>query len=96
MANENLRELEPIEDRNDKCAPNVSINCFDETIEPAGSTNSKEATHTPEAGDPRHAENAVVANEPPTATPSNEELREAAKRFPPPPEWFDEDEERPF
>jgi hypothetical protein len=29
-------------------------------------------------------------------TPSNDELLRAAKTFPPPPEWFEEDQERPF
>jgi hypothetical protein len=29
-------------------------------------------------------------------TPSNEKLRELAKKYPPPPEYFDGDEEMPF
>jgi hypothetical protein len=29
-------------------------------------------------------------------TPSNVQLRELAKKYPPPPEWFEGDEKRPF
>ena len=29
-------------------------------------------------------------------TPTNDELLKIAKKFPPPPEWFEEDQEKPF
>jgi uncharacterized protein (DUF1778 family) len=42
------------------------------------------------------AKDALAEKELARVTPPNAELRKLAKRFPPPPRWFDEEEKPPF
>jgi hypothetical protein len=94
--NRNFFKWEPVEDGNNRFTPNAPPNWFYELVEPADSLSEDEDRCTPDIGSLRNTEDVVATKQLLRMTPSNEELLKAARNSPPPPEWFNEDEERPF
>jgi hypothetical protein len=94
--NRNFFKWEPVENGNNRFTPNAPLNWFYEIVEPAEASSFCEEERTPDINNLQNAEDIMAANDLLRMTPPNEELLNTAKSFPPPPEWFNKDEERPF
>jgi hypothetical protein len=94
--NENFFKWEPVEDGNKRFTPNAPPNWYYEIVEPTDSSSSEEDECVPDISNLQNAEDIIAAKELRRMTPTNQELLKAAEHFPPPPEWYSEDEERPF
>jgi hypothetical protein len=94
--NKNCFVWEPVKDGNNRFTPNVPLNCFYEIIEMTESLPSEEEEYSLDVGFLPDQDEQAAAKKLLRMTPSNEELLKIAKLYPPPPEWFEKDEERPF
>lgn len=92
--NKNFFKWEPVEDGSRRFTPNAPLNWFYEIVDLTDF--SEEEKWDPDLDNRSNAEEIIVANQLLKLTPSNEQLLKAAKSFPPPPEWFANDEECPF
>jgi hypothetical protein len=95
--NKNFFKWEPVEEGNNRFTRNAPLNWFYEIIETVDLCPSEEEEWcAPDIGALRSQEDIFAAGDLASLTPTNAELLRAAEMFPPPPEWFEEDEERPF
>jgi hypothetical protein len=93
--NKNFFKWEPVKEGDNRFTPNTPLNWFHELPELVEST-SFEDEESGAAGGLLKQEEILMAEEILKRTPTNDELLKTAKRFPPPPEWFEMDEEKPF
>lgn len=93
--NENFFKWEPVQDN--RFTRNAPLDWLYEINEMTESLAGEEE-FTPRVDELRTQEKeaAIASQEVLSMTPPNDELLRMAERFPPPPEWFDANEERPF
>src|SRR5690348_16852422 len=93
--NKNFFRWEPVEADNNRFTRNAPVNWFYEINDTTELLPCEEDEST-ENISIKSQEDILAGREISRMTPTNDELLKAAKAFPPPPEWFEEDEERPF
>lgn len=93
--NRNFFKWEPVESGDSRFTPNRPMNWLYEIYE-ASELHSLDADSSPDIDIPLDQDEIVTKEDIRAMTPPNEELLRAAQLFPPPPEWFDGDEERFF
>jgi hypothetical protein len=95
--NRNFFKWEPVGEGNSRFTKNAPPTWLYELIEMATDLCPSEEEHTAsEIGAAPHHDDASISRDILNMTPTNEELLRLAEAFPPAPEWFKEDEERPF
>src|SRR6185437_14940656 len=92
--NENFFKWEPVEGGNARFTPNAPLNWFYEIVELSEASFEEEP---PPTIDTRYERDLVFTEEEiQRMTPTNDELLRTAQMFPPPPEWFEGDEDDLF
>jgi hypothetical protein len=95
--NENFFVWQPVDAGESPFTPNAPLDWLYEVVERTDSPSPEEGEEREEdVGAFEREEDVITVRELRRITPSNDELLRAAKMFPPPPEWFEEDQERPF
>jgi hypothetical protein len=94
--NKNFIKWNPVE--YSRFTPNAPLDWLYEISDPPDSFAPKEEKilRPPEEARNQEEQEAITSLEIANMTPTNAELLRLAELFPPPPEWFENDEERPF
>src|SRR5436309_1571007 len=94
--NKNFIKWNPVECN--RFTPNAPLDWLYEINDPPESFADDKEKFAPSPDEARSQEEqeAIPFREIADMTPTNNELLRLAKLFPPPPEWFENDEERPF
>lgn len=93
--NKNFFKWEPVVGGNNLFTPNAPLDWFYEIIEPS-ETRPCEDDSSPDVSLGPDQDELATAKEVVRMTPTNDELLRTAQQFPPPPGWFDGDEEQLF